>query len=152
MSASLFGRDLQAAEHHGGGFRHPAKTGRDGRAAQRLFPGPEGFRGGAGAQQDDPFERDAPSGQGGGIKLPLAINDNKNRAVASAKGLRSRKQCEGQASAGGFGEPFGKAAAGKSALREELIERENAARTGSFGGPTAGASALQLVGQGRQGG
>ena len=127
MSASLFCSDLKTAESDGRGFRHPTETGGDGRAAQRLLPGPEGFRGGAGAQQDDALEGDAPSGEGGGLKVALAIDDDEDRAVARAKRLGGGEEGEGEASAGGLGEPFGEAGAGEAALREELIERCDAA-------------------------
>jgi hypothetical protein len=153
LSASLFGRDLQATERdRGGRLRHPAETRRDGRTAQRLFPGPEGIRRGAGTNEDDPIQRDAPPGQGRGVKLSLAIDDDEDRALPRTQGLGGGEESEGEPSASRFGKPLGEACGGESPLREKLIERRNAAGAGSLGRRTASSSPLKLVGQGRQGG
>jgi hypothetical protein len=153
VSPSLFRRDLQAAERDGGGrLRHPAHAGRDRRTAQRLLPRPESFRDAAGTNQDDPLQRDAPPGQGRGGKLPFAINDDEDRALARSQRLGRGEEGEGETSAGRFREPFSEPAAREASLRKELIERRDAAGAGSFRVRTAGGSPLELVGQGRQGG
>ena len=142
--------DLQAAQRHGSCRWEPADAGSDAGAAEGLLPGPEGIGCGGGTNEDGAFERHAPSGKGRGIKLAFAVDHGEKCRFSCTESVRRRQEGERQASLGRLRDPFGEATGFEAALGEELIESGNSRGTDLVRRGTAGGSALQFLGEGRE--